>query len=135
MTVSELSKLGGVAPHVVRYYVRIGLLKPVRNPDNGYKLFNKRDISQLKFIRQAQSLGFTLEEVAEIFNESEQGKSPCHNVRKILEERISDNRERVEELLNLQRRMEKALKKWDDMPDRTPDGDSVCHLIESSGRA
>ena len=45
--------------------------------------------------------------------------------------RIDENRQRLDELLALQVRMEQALKKWGDMPDGVPDGHSVCHLIES----
>ena len=82
MTVNQLSKRGSVAPHVIRYYSRIGLLNPARHPENGYKLFNRSDITRLRFIRQAQSLGFTLEEIAKIFEDSTHGTSPCERDRK-----------------------------------------------------
>lgn len=133
MTVSELSRRGKVAPHVVRYYSRIGLLSPARHPDNGYKLFSRADVSRLQFIRQAQSLGYTLDEIGQIFEESGQGKSPCHKVRDILRHRIRENRQKLEELMELQRRMEYALERWGAMPDGAPDGHSVCHLIETTG--
>ena len=135
MTVSQLSRRGGVEPHVVRYYARIGLLVPARHPDNGYKLFSRADISRLQFIRQAQSLGFTLDEIGKILEESGQGKSPCHHVRTILRRRIVENRRKLDELVALQARMEHALKQWEKMPDSLPDGNSVCHLIESAGAA
>ncbi|MDH3669993.1 MAG: MerR family transcriptional regulator [Gammaproteobacteria bacterium] len=133
MTVSELSRQGRVAPHVVRYYSRIGLLSPARHPDNGYKLFSRSDISRLSFIRQAQSLGCTLEEIAQILDTSAQGKSPCRRVRDILQRHVEENRQKLEELLQLQNRMEDALRQWDKMPDRVPDRESICHLIESTG--
>ncbi len=133
MTVSELSRQGRVASHVVRYYSRIGLLSPARHPDNGYKLFSRSDISRLRFIRQAQSLGCTLEDIAQILDTSAQGKSPCRRVRDILQRRVGENRQQLEELVQLQNRMEDALRQWDKMPDRVPDRESVCHLIESTG--
>jgi len=131
MTVADLSKHSGVTSHAVRYYSRIGLLKPGRNPENGYRIFDRTDISRLRFIRQAQSLGFTLEEVADILEESGKGNSPCPKVREILRHRIEENRHKLEELKNLQERMEHALVHWAGMPDGMPDGHSVCHLIES----
>lgn len=133
MTVSELSRQGRVAPHVVRYYSRIGLLSPARHPDNGYKLFVRSDVARLRFIRQAQSLGYTLDEIGQILNDSTHGNSPCHKVRQILQRHIAENRQKLQELMQLQRRMEDALKQWDTMPDRVPNGNSVCHLIESAG--
>ena len=45
--------------------------------------------------------------------------------------RIDETRQKVKELTSLQRRMEKALKQWEQMPDGVPDGHTVCHLIES----
>ena len=44
---------------------------------------------------------------------------------------IVENQRRIEEMQQLQLRMEQALSKWQDMPDSTPDGNSICHLIES----
>ena len=58
MKVTEFAKRAGVGPDVVRYYVREGLLAPSRNPANGYKLFGSPHLSRLRFIRQAQALGF-----------------------------------------------------------------------------
>jgi len=130
-TVNHLARRVGVSAHAVRYYSRIGLLQPGRNPENGYRLFDRSDVTRLQFIRQAQSLGFTLDEVAEILEESGKGKSPCPKVREILGRRIEENRRKLEELNALQARMEQALLQWSKMPDMEPDGDSVCHLIES----
>jgi len=131
MTVNDLSQRTGVTSHAVRYYSRIGLLKPGRNPDNGYRLFDRSDLARLRFIRQAQSLGFTLDEISEILAESEHGRSPCPKVRDILRRRIEENHRKLAELMDLQSRMEEALDHWEAMPDGVPDGHSVCHLIES----
>lgn len=131
MTVNEVAKKAEVAPDTVRYYSRLGLLKPDRNPDNGYKLFHQSDISRLRFIRQAQTLGFTLKEITEILGDAEAGSSPCPKVRDIIVRHIEENRRKIQELQALQERMEKALEKWKSMPDGAPDGKHVCHLIES----
>lgn len=131
MTVSQLAQQAGVEPHVVRYYSREGLLNPQRNPGNGYMLFDEGDIHRLHFIRLAKSLGYTLTEIEEILRDAELGESPCPKVRDILAHRIEETRQKVRELSALQKRMEKALKQWGQMPDGVPDGHTVCHLIES----
>ncbi|MEE8387350.1 MAG: MerR family transcriptional regulator [Acidiferrobacterales bacterium] len=132
MIVSELAMRCGIPSHVVRYYARIGLLTPVRNPENGYKLFKQDDVVRLRFIRQAQSLGFTLEEIQEILRQGDNGVAPCPMVRRTLTRRIDENRQHIEELLDKQQRMEQALALWNEMPDQTRDADSVCHLIEQA---
>ena len=131
MTVNEVARRADVPPHVVRYYSRIGLLKPARHPENGYKLFKQEDVKHLRFIRKAQGLGYTLSEIDEILHHAHHGESPCPVVREILQRHIEENRRKVEALLRLQRRMEEALEQWKAMPDGVPDGHTVCVLIES----
>ena len=131
LTVIELAHRSGATPHAVRYYTRLGLLRPERNPDNGYRLYEHREVNWLRFVRQAKHLGYTLSEIREIMHDSDQEKSPCPRVRDILQRRIKENRQKLEELMALQTRMEQALDQWARMPDGIPDGHSVCHLIES----
>ena len=131
MTVGELAKRSGATPDAVRYYTRMGLLRPERNPENGYRLYQIKEINWLKFIRQAKTLGFTLHEIQRIMQSREEGQSPCSDVRKILQNRIVENRLHLKELMALQDRMEKALLDWADIPDGAIDEGSVCPLIES----
>ncbi|VAW78532.1 hypothetical protein MNBD_GAMMA14-2308 [hydrothermal vent metagenome] len=134
LTVTELANSSGATPHAVRYYTRMGLLRPERDPGNGYRLYQHREVGWLRFIRQAKRLGYTLSEIREIMHDSDQEKSPCPRVREILLKRIDENRQQLEELMALQVRMEQALDQWGSMPDGVPDGHSVCHLIESFAR-
>lgn len=133
LTVSQLARRSGATAHAVRYYTRLGLLHPKRNPDNGYHQYKSGEINKLRFIRQAKRLGYTLNEIKAILRDADHGRSPCPRVREILQHRIVDNRRQLEELLALQLRMEQALQDWADKPDGMPDGDSVCYLIESFG--
>jgi len=131
LTVTELANKSDTTIHAVRYYTRLGLLRPVRNPDNGYRLYQSREVGWLRFVQQAKNLGYTLSEIREIMHDSDKGQSPCPRVREILQNRIHENRQKLEALMALQTRMEQALDQWAVMPDGTPDGRSVCHLIES----
>lgn len=130
-TVNELATRAAAPAHVVRYYARIGLLKPRRHQENGYRLFGKQDAQRLRFIRLAKKLGFTLGEIRQITEHADHGESPCGDVRKIIQQRIRENRVKIDAMVNLQNRMECALEAWESMPDGIPDGHHVCHLIES----
>ncbi|MGB1257877.1 MAG: MerR family transcriptional regulator [Thiolinea sp.] len=130
-TVSEVAKQTGISAHTVRYYVREGLLEPSEQAANQYRLFSPKAVSRLRFIRTAKILGFTLNEIRQILEHAGLGESPCADVREIIQQHIVENRRRIEEMQQLQQRMEQALDKWQDMPNRTPDGHSICHLIES----
>lgn len=132
MTVTELARRAGVTPHVVRYYARIGLLKPGRSRENNYQLFTRQDLICLRFVRKAQDLGFRLSEIAQILDKASHGHSPCPQVRDIIRQRIEENRHRLDEMIALQARMEHALESWEQLPDSLPDGHTLCHLIELS---
>ena len=121
LTVNELATQSGAPAHVVRYYVRIGLIHPAGQQDNGYRLFAPTDAGRLHFVRMPKHLGFTLNEIREITQHAEHGESPCPDVRRIIRRRIRENRDKIEEMLRLQTRMEQALERWDTMPDGVPD--------------
>ena len=131
LIVTELARRSNTTQHAVRYYSRKGLLRPERDPNNDYRLYYEHEVNWLRFVQQAKHLGYTLSEIREIMHHADHKESPCPRVREILQRRIKENRQKLEELLNLQHRMEKALNEWEHMPDGIPDGDSVCHLIES----
>jgi DNA-binding transcriptional MerR regulator len=133
ITTTVLAKQADVSLYTVRHYTRIGLLKPSRNSTNNYKVYQPSDAVRVRFIQAAKNLGFSLSEIADILDEAKHGNSPCPLVREIIVRRIEENRRKIKEMQKLQRKMENALKDWSKMKDSMPDGDSVCHLIESVG--
>ena len=131
LTVNELAIKSDTPAHVVRYYARIGLIQPTSQQENGYRLFTLQDAVCIRFVRMAKHLGFTLNEIKQITRHAEIGESPCDDVRKIIQHRIQENRAKIEEMIKMQAHMEQALERWKQMPDGVPNGNSICHLIES----
>jgi len=131
MRIGELAKAANVSKDTVRHYVDIGLIVAGKNPDNGYQEFSLTMLNRLRFIKTAQRLGFKLEEIVGIFHSAKQAESPCANVRDIIQHRIQETRQQIAELDQLCSRMDQALHEWESMPDGVPNGQSVCHLIES----
>lgn len=65
LTVAKLAAAGGVGVETIRFYQRKGLLRtPTR--ENGIRRYGSEDVRRLRFIRQAQAAGFTLEEIREL---------------------------------------------------------------------
>lgn len=130
-TASTLAKLTKTPVPTVRYYTRLGLLAPVRNSRNGYKMYRSADKDRLEFISSAKGLGFTLSEIDQILAQANHGDSPCPTVRSIVEQRVIENREKIKQMKIMQKRLESALKLWEKMENSQPDGHSVCRLIET----
>ncbi|MFQ5549281.1 MAG: MerR family transcriptional regulator [Woeseia sp.] len=131
MYVTELAKAAGVSPDTVRYYSKIGMLKPGRNEDNGYHVFGNKDVRRLRFIRAAKGLGYTLSDIRAIFADADRGQSPCPRVRALIERHIKETEARLAELTSLHGKMQRALKAWEKMEDSQPTSESVCSLIEA----
>ena len=130
MKVTELSEAFGVKKDTVRYYTRIGLLRPSKSLENGYKFYSAKEQIRLKFILSARDLGFSIEDIKQIISESDQGKTPCPTVRVLIEKRLHETEQRFIEMAKLRDRMRIAVATWDDKPDKEPCNNVICHLIE-----
>ncbi|OHD74400.1 MAG: hypothetical protein A2V99_08185 [Spirochaetes bacterium RBG_16_67_19] len=89
----------------IRYYERKGLLPPPARSRSGYRQFAAEAVDRLRFIRQAQHLGFSLKEVQELLSLRIDPKASCSEVRQRAQAKIGEIEERVRGL----RRMRKAL--------------------------
>jgi len=131
MTLRQLAQQGDVTVHVVRNYLRRGLLRAAAHTESGYQLFSASELQRLHFIRTAQQLGFTLAEIEEIIRHSLLRHSPCPFVRDIIRRRLHDTRQQLDRLLTMHERMKHATHAWATLPDSIPTGDDVCALIEA----
>jgi len=64
--IGQLAKRGGVGIDTVRYYERNGLLAPSTRLASGYRRYGELELARLRFIRRAQTLGFTLKEIKDL---------------------------------------------------------------------
>lgn len=88
LTVSRLAELVGTSPDTLRYYERIGLLpEPPRNA-SGYRLYGPDAVTRMRFIKGAQHLGLSLEEIGELVAIRERGLCPCGHTRRLLEDKL-----------------------------------------------
>ncbi len=131
MMVSQLAAAADEPAHAVRYYCRIGLLKPVATSAGNYRLFDQDVLHRLRFIRLAQGLGFTLEEVGGFFGHAASGTAPCPEVKEILDRRLPQIGLELAKLEALHARMTRARKRWRHMRGGIPTGTEICRLIES----
>jgi len=131
MTVKKLADVVGISGEAVRHYVDIGLLVPYQNPDNRYKMFNKRHLKTILFIHRARCLGFSLEEIKIIILQSKKKTAVCPEIAVLIQKRINENKQQLPEILALQQRLEKAISLWNELPDKIPNGTCISQLIEN----
>jgi DNA-binding transcriptional MerR regulator len=129
LKIGEVSKLTGIGIEALRFYERSGLLGVPARTNSGYRVYDRTVLEQLDFIKRAQILGFTLDEIKQIINEKKAGQSPCTHVREIVRRRLDDLDERMREMKRHRNELARALKTWDEAGD--VEG-HVCGLIEGT---
>lgn len=80
LTVGKAAKRAGVSPDTIRYYERLGLLADAERLESGYRVFSMEAVRTLRFIKRAQGLGFSLDEIRELLAFREETAS-CREVR------------------------------------------------------
>ncbi|HEV2538104.1 MAG TPA: heavy metal-responsive transcriptional regulator [Frateuria sp.] len=98
LTIGAVAKRAGVAIDTIRYYEREGLLpEPARRP-SGYRSYGEDTVAQLRFIRRAKNLGFTLEEIRELLALSADRQRGVRAVKQRAQQRLAEIEARIEEL-------------------------------------
>lgn len=78
LTIGFLAKAAEVNIETIRYYQRIGLIKEPVKPSQGYRVYPDKSLTRIKFIKRAQQLGFSLQEIEELL---ELGDGHCDDIR------------------------------------------------------
>ena len=90
LTIGQLAKRAGVNVETVRYYERRGLLPQPPRRASGYRQYSPEDLAYLQFIRRAQTLGFSLKEIAELLALRVDPTVSCSDVRARAEHKLAD---------------------------------------------
>ncbi len=98
LTIGQLAKTAGVNVQTVRYYERRKLLPPTSRMPSGYRLYSEEALRRLRFIRNAQALGFTLREIAELLNLRVGTGARCGEVKKSAQAKLAGVNEKVRDL-------------------------------------
>ena len=126
MTVGQTARLAEVGIPTMRFYERAGLLpKPERTGAN-YRIYPDETVVRIRFIRRAQQLGFTLNEIKDLLELRVNRRQSCSDVRHLAAEKIADIESRIRSL----QKMRKALLKLAEQCD-ADGGKSRCPLLDS----
>jgi Hg(II)-responsive transcriptional regulator len=105
LTIGKVANEAAVNIQTVRYYERIGLVKPNGRRGSGYRVYADEAVRKIRFIRHAQDLGFTLQEISALLRLRVGKPTRCDEVRTRAERRLEDIRKKIANL----RRMEQVL--------------------------
>jgi MerR family transcriptional regulator, copper efflux regulator len=103
MTIGKLAKVVGVNIDTIRYYERLKLLAPAARKPSGYRLYGDDNLRRLRFIKNAQALGFTLHEVRELLSLRVSSTARCGDVQEKAQTKLNQVKEKIRDLQALDR--------------------------------
>jgi MerR family mercuric resistance operon transcriptional regulator len=102
MTIGELARSAGVHVETVRYYERCGLVpQPARRP-SGYRVYSADSVARIRFIKNAQELGFSLAEIKKLLELRIDANTNCGEVRRQAQIKLSELNDKIRALQQIQ---------------------------------
>ncbi len=123
ITIGTLARKAGVNIETIRYYQRRGLLQEPPKPVEGYRLYPLDAVQRILFIKRAQRLGFSLEE---IINLIQLGEGNCSDAKRVAMQKLSVIEDRLADLERMRSTLLELVQQCD-----TGAGQVGCRLVAS----
>jgi len=129
LLIGQVATATGLPIKTIRYYADLGLIPTHDRTEGGFRVFTHEVLGRLAFIKRAQRLGMTLHDIAQVLTIRDQGSPPCHAIRDLLHEKVSDIDRRMQELRVLRHQLQELLDDWQE-PDHLA-ADQICPNLEN----
>jgi Cu(I)-responsive transcriptional regulator len=101
MNIGDAAKRTGVSAKMIRHYEAIGLVGPAARSPAGYRRYTAADLHNLRFIRQARRLGFSIDEIARLLALWQDRARSSGEVKALARRHIADLAQRIAELQSM----------------------------------
>ncbi|OYD87436.1 heavy metal-responsive transcriptional regulator [Nostoc sp. 'Peltigera membranacea cyanobiont' 213] len=129
LLIGQVTDISGIPIRTIRYYESLGLLKSSRRTEGGFRQFSLDVLTRLAFIKRAQNLGLSLEEIGNILQVYDQGQAPCGEIKEKLEDKLLHIDRQIDQLLTLRSEIKGLLSGWKNTSDRYED--TICPIIQN----
>jgi len=122
-TISRLAKELGINIETIRFYERKGLIQQPLKPTTGYRHYPNETVNRIHFIKRAQELGFTLDEIVHLLSLED---SPCNEIQALANNKLEKVQAKILDLRRLENALEALLSQCHENDDK-----SHCPIIDS----
>ncbi len=98
MNISEVAKASGLSPRMIRHYEQIGLLPEVARNTSGYRDYTDTELHSLRFIQHARSLGFSMEQIAQLLALWQDRQRSSGEVKQLVQGHLHELEHKIEDL-------------------------------------
>jgi DNA-binding transcriptional MerR regulator len=132
MQIGEVAQRVGLATSAIRFYEHKGLIPEPERKESGYRDYEPGVVDRIRFIRAGQAVGLTLRELNEVLQIRDNGESPCRHVTGLLDARIHEVDQRIQELHALHRDLTELRRTASVLDPADCPPESVCRIINGS---
>ncbi len=101
LTIGKLGQAAGVKVPTIRYYEQIGLLPEAERSAGNQRLYSRKALDRLTFVRHARELGFTLDAIRDLLSLSDNPDQPCAAADAIAKAQLAEIEKRLARLASL----------------------------------
>lgn len=132
MNIGQAARASGVSAKMIRYYEQIGLVRSAERTDSNYRSFDEKNVNELRFIRRARSLGFSVAEITNLLSLWRDRARPSREVKAIAQDHVAELEDRIAEM----QAMAETLRHLSDCcaGDERPDCPILTDLAAGDGR-
>jgi DNA-binding transcriptional MerR regulator len=110
LQIGQVAQKTGLSVDAIRFYEKSGLLARPARTQGGYRLYQEREIADLDFIQKAQRLGFSLNEIRELFSIQRHPHEVCVHVRDLIAQKLGVVQAKIAELQRMETELAGALR-------------------------
>ncbi|MEH2213870.1 MULTISPECIES: heavy metal-responsive transcriptional regulator [unclassified Nostoc] len=132
LLIGQVTDLTGIPIRTIRYYESLGLINSLRRTEGGFRQFSLDVLTRLAFIKRAQNLGLSLEEIGNILQVYDQGQTPCGEIKEKLEDKVLQIDRQIDQLLTLRSEIKGLLSGWKNISDHHEK--TICPIIQNTSQ-
>src|ERR1700730_15688831 len=135
LQIGQVAQKTGLSVDAIRFYEKSGLLPCPARTEGGYRLYQEREVADLEFIQRAQQLGFSLNEIRELFSIQRHPNEACAHVRDLIAAKLGVVRTKMAELQKLEMDLAGALRKCGTALRKPSKQRDCCPVLKEIGMA
>src|SRR5271157_3506369 len=109
MNIGAAAAASGVTPKMIRHYEAIGLVRPAQRRSNDYRDYGEREVHELRFVKRARRLGFSIDEIGALLALWRDDERPSRDVRRIAKDHLVDLEGRIAEMQTMAETLRKLV--------------------------
>jgi len=98
MYIRDVAASVGLTPQAIRFYEQLSLIEEPQRTSGGYRVYSAETVERIHFIKDAQKLGLSLDEIREVLRLKYSGQSPCECVRRMRNRKLKELRDKIRQV-------------------------------------